>query len=202
MRGQKFFGMILACLFLLPGITLAQVTASAVGTEDTLGAVIPGPVAAQNVSSLGAWNMEYVGAVQSEGQTDVYGYSVLAPWPNTDGQYLYSGCYGSVPAASQCFMTVSLKDPKNPVRLATVYVFDSVASPQPPLLHPVWHSAALALLPVKVPCDTFKDPAVLLGTKPPTCWDPGWNTHTHFVAEGPGKILAVNEERWGGRSTG
>ena len=191
-KGQKFFGMILGCLFLLPGITLAQMTASVPGTaQNTSGAA-----GAQNVSSLGAWNMEYVGAAQSDGQADVYAYSKLAPWPNAS-DYLYSGCYGSVPAQSQCFMTVSLKDPKKPVRLATVPVFDPVASPQPPLSHPVWHSAALALLPVKVPCDTFKDPAVLAGTKSPTCWDPGWNTHTHYVQEGPGKILAVNEERWG-----
>src|ERR1035437_692762 len=189
-KGQKFFGMILGCLFLVPSITLAQMTASVPGTaQNTSGAA-----GAQNVSSLGAWNMEYVGAAQSDGQADVYAYSKLAPWPNAS-DYLYSGCYGSVPAQSQCFMTVSLKDPKKPVRLATVPVFDPVASPQPPLSHPVWHSAALALLPVKVPCDTFKDPDVLAGTKPHTCWDPGWNTHTHYVQEGPGKILAVNEER-------
>ncbi len=59
----------------------------------------------------------------------------------------------------------------------------------------------MANLPVKVPCDTFKDPEVLAGTKRPACWDPGWNTHTHYVAEGPGKILAVNEERRRGIGT-
>ena len=42
MERQKLWGMVLACLFLLPGITLAQVTASIVGTvQDTSGAVIP-----------------------------------------------------------------------------------------------------------------------------------------------------------------
>lgn len=158
------------------------------------------PAVAQDASQS-AWNMQLVGASFDNGDVDVQSYSKLAPWPDTDGQYLYSGCYDPAPlvprpGASQCFMTVSLKDPKKPVRLATVYIYDREASPQPPTSHAVWRSAALAGLAVKVPCDTFKDPAVLAGTKSPTCWDPGWNTHTHYVAEGPGKILAVNEERW------
>jgi hypothetical protein len=29
----------------------------------------------------------------------------------------------------------------------------------------------------------------------PTCWDPGWNTHSHYV-QNFGNILAVNQERW------
>ena len=164
---------------------------------------LTGVAAAQNLTNApfqGASNMEYVGRAQNNGQDDLGPYSKLTPWPEVDGQYLYSGCYDPAPLetkpeAAQCFMTVSLKDPNNPVRLSTTYIYDTVASPAPPLSHPVWKSASLAMLPVKVPCDTFKDPDVLAGTKPPTCWDPGWNTHTHYVAEGPGKILAVNEER-------
>jgi hypothetical protein len=152
---------------------------------------------AQDASSQSSPNIQYVGAVHlKDGQPDTVTYSVLAPWPNADREYLYSGCYGGTPHDSQCFMTISLKDPKNPVRAATVYLYDAVASPEPPQSHPVWKSPELALLPVKVPCDTFKDPEVLAGTKRPACWDPGWNTHAHFVSEGPGKILAVNEERW------
>ncbi|OFV92708.1 MAG: hypothetical protein A3H28_09960 [Acidobacteria bacterium RIFCSPLOWO2_02_FULL_61_28] len=166
-----------------------------------------GPAAAQNAPSQSAWNMESVGAAQNNGRVDVGAYSKLTPWPDSDnGQYLYSGCYdpsplATNPGAAQCFMTVSLKDPNKPERLATVYIYDLVASPAPPLSHAVWKSADLALLPVKAPCDTFKDPAVLAGTKRPACWDPGWNTHTHYVAEGPGKILAVNEERRRGGGT-
>ena len=49
------------------------------------------PVAAQDASSQNAWNMEWVGASLDKGQVDVQSYSKLAPWPDTDGQYLYSG---------------------------------------------------------------------------------------------------------------
>ena len=164
------------------------------------------PVAAQNPNQPDARNMELMGASQYKGQTDIGPYSKMSPWPNPDGQYFYSGCYDPAPLdprpeAAQCFMTISLKDPNKPERLATVYVFDPVASPEPPASHPVWKSKELANLPVKVPCDTFKDPEVLAGKKRPACWDPGWNTHTHYVAEGPGKILAVNEERRRGIGT-
>ena len=169
-------------------------------------AAFAGVAAAQDAPLPNAWNMESVGAAQNNGQVDVGAYSKLAPWPDTDGQYLYSGCYdpsplATNPGANQCFMTVSLKDPNKPERLATVYIYDPVASPAPPPSHPVWKSADLALLPVKAPCDTFKDPDVLAGTKRPACWDPGWNTHTHYVSEAPGKILAVNEERRRGGGT-
>lgn len=167
-----------------------------------------GVAAAQNAPGpkARAWNMELVGTAQNSGHVDTGGYSKLAPWPDTDGQYFYSGCYDPAPLATkpgdnQCFMTISVKNPEKPVRLATVYLYDLVASPAPPLSNPVWKSPDLALLPVKVPCNTFKDPAVLAGTKRPTCWDPGWNTHSHYVAEGPGKILAVNEERRRGGTT-
>jgi hypothetical protein len=149
----------------------------------------------------GALNLERVGnGTAGDGKVDLAPYSKLAPWPNTDGHYLYSGCYAiaplvTTPGASQCFMTIDLKDPKNPMRLATVYVFDPVASPQPPLNHPVWKDPKLAFLPAKEPCDTFKDTDVLNGNKPPACWDRGWNTHTHYLSY-TSNILAVNQERW------
>jgi len=164
------------------------------------------PAAAQNTNQPDARNMELVGASQNKGQADIGPYSKMSPWPNPDGQYFYSGCYDPAPLdprpeAAQCFMSISVKNPERPERVATVYVFDPVASPEPPASHPVWKSKELANLPVKVPCDTFKDPEVLAGEKRPACWDPGWNTHTHYVAEGPGKILAVNEERRRGIGT-
>ena len=42
----------------------------------------------------------------------------------------------------------------------------------------------------------WDDPAIAAGTEAPACWDPGWNTHTHYVQNGPGGILAVNQERY------
>ena len=162
-------------------------------------AVMPGPTAAGPAE--GSRNIERVGTgTTSDGKVDLGAYSKLAPWPDTDGSYLYSGCYdpaplATSPGATQCFMTVDLKDPIKPVRLATVYAFDNAASPQPPLSHPVWKDPKLASLPVKEPCDTFKDPDVLNGSKSPTCWDRGWNTHTHYVSYSK-NILAVNQERW------
>ena len=149
----------------------------------------------------GARNLERVGVgTTSDGQIDLAPYSKLAPWPNTDGNYLYSGCYAIAPlvataGAAQCFMTIDLKDPKNPVRLVTVYAFDPAASPQPPLSHPVWKDPKFAFLPVKEPCDSFKDPDVLSGNKPPACWDRGWNTHNHYTSYAS-NVLAVNQERW------
>ena len=51
MKRQWFLGMLLASLFLLPGVMLAQVTAAIIGTvQDTSGAVIPG--AAMTVKNL------------------------------------------------------------------------------------------------------------------------------------------------------
>jgi hypothetical protein len=152
----------------------------------------------ENAPFEGASNVEYVGAAYHNGEIDRRAYSKLSPWP-VAGRYLYSGCYDPAPFAkhpedSQCFMTIDLQDPQKPLRLATVYTFDPVASPRPALSHPVWKDSKFALLPVKVPCDTFKDPAVVAGTKSPTCWDPGWNTHTHYVSLGPHNVLAVNQE--------
>jgi hypothetical protein len=158
----------------------------------------PAPDPVEDAPFEGALNVQYEGATHYHGEVDRGAYSKLSPWP-VAGRYLYSGCYDPAPFAerpedSQCFMTVDLRDPANPVRLATVYTFDPAASPRPPLSHPAWKDPKLALLPVKVPCDTFKDPAVLAETKAPSCWDPGWNTHTHYVSLGPNNVLAVNQE--------
>ena len=75
----------------------------------------------------GAWNFERVGiATLPDGQLDLASFSKLSPWPYTDGDYLYSGCYDpspldkAHPAPDRCVMTVDLSDPTNPVRLATV----------------------------------------------------------------------------------
>ena len=53
MKGQRLLGLVLVSLFFSPGITLAQVTASIVGTvQDTTGAVVPAAtVAVRNVET-------------------------------------------------------------------------------------------------------------------------------------------------------
>jgi hypothetical protein len=95
-----------------------------------------GTAATQKGPAEGARNMQRVGAATgSNGKIDLGPYSKLAPWPNTDGRYLYSGCYDpaplmqNIPEADRCFMTINLKDPEKPVRLATVYSFDPINSP-------------------------------------------------------------------------
>jgi len=155
--------------------------------------------AAQNIQRVGT-------GITADGNIDLGPYSKLAPWPNTDGRYLYSGCYDpaplvkNIPASDRCFMTVDLKDPLKPVRLATVNAFDPVHSPPPPAGHIVWSPTyPFANLPVRVPCQVdWNDPDIAAGKKAPGCWDPGWNTHTTYMAEGPGKLLAVNQERYRG----
>ena len=152
-----------------------------------------------------AWNFERVGtATLATGALDRGAYSKLGPWPRTDGEYLYSGCYDPSPvdtaraAPDRCFMTVDVSAPTRPVRLATVHAFDTVASPSPPPGHIVWAADyPFANLPVQVPCRVqWSDPGIAAGTQPPACWDPGWNTHNHYVQNGPGDILAVNQERY------
>jgi hypothetical protein len=152
------------------------------------------------------WNIEQIGnAVTSDGQVDLGGYSKLAPWPNTDGRYFYSGCYDPAPLVSnmgedRCFLTVDLETPDRPVRLATVYGFDRTASPSPPPDHVVWSPTyPFPNLPVQAPCMVdWDNPGISAGTTRPACWDPGWNTHTHYVSQGPAKLLAVNQERYRG----
>jgi hypothetical protein len=155
------------------------------------------------------WNIEEVGVAFSGDQVDLGPYSKLSPWPRTDGRYLYSGCYDpaplepNVPGADRCFMTVDLKDHAKPQRLATVYAYDRVKSPSPPAGHVVWSSSYpfpnLPVLPIPDDCFVnWADPGIASGATPPACWNPGWNTHTHYVQEGPGQILAVNLERYRG----
>ncbi len=155
----------------------------------------------------GAWNFERVGiGTLPDGRIDLASFSKLAPWPNTDGDYLYSGCYDPSPldvvrpAPDRCFMTVDLSNPANPVRLATVPNFDPVASPSPPPGHAVWApDYSFPNLPASVPCKVdWSDPEIAAATTPPACWDPGWNTHNHYAQNGPGPILAVNQERYRG----
>ena len=158
----------------------------------------------------GAWNFKRVGiATLPDGQLDLASFSKLAPWPNTDGDYLYSGCYdpspldAAMPAPDRCFMTVDLSDPTNPVRLATVPNFDPVASPAPPPGHAVWsRDYPFPNLPASVPCRVdWSAPELASATQAPPCWDPGWNSHNHYAQNGPGDILAVNEERYRGGTT-
>jgi hypothetical protein len=152
-----------------------------------------------------AWNFERVGSVTTaDGSIDRAAYSKLAPWPDTDGHYLYSGCYDpaalmtDTPGADRCFMTVDLSDPRKPVRRATVYTYDLVNSPSPPPNHIVWtEDYPFPHLPVKAPCSVdWDDPQIAAGTVPPPCWDPGWNTHSHYVQNRSGRVLAVNQERY------
>ncbi len=143
-------------------------------------------------------------AVTADGEIDRAAYSKLAPWPRADGGYLYSGCYPGAPlladtiGADRCFMSVDLRDPAQPRRVATVHTYDLERSPAPPPDHAVWSpDYPFANLPVEVPCRIdWSDEDIAAGRKPPACWDPGWNTQSHYVAAIPGKLLAVNQERF------
>jgi hypothetical protein len=86
----------------------------------------------------------------------------------------------------------------HPVRLATVPTFDTAASPSPPPEHTVWQADyPFPNLPVRGPCQVdWQDPEIASATKAPPCWDPGWNTHSHYVQNGPGNVLAVDQERY------
>lgn len=139
-----------------------------------------------------SWNMELVGSLDIDpGAT----YSKLDAQGQIDGHYLYSGCY----LPDRCFRTVDVKDPQNPVQLAVVHTHDLVSSPAPPLDTPagaaVWYSDKYNDLPIQVPCGDWNDPDIQNGTKEPTCWDPGWNTHAHYVQEDR-NILVANQERY------
>ena len=157
------------------------------------------------VAAERSWNFERVGTMMGgEGNIDLQTTSKLAPWPTTDGRYLYSGCYDPAPlmpkdtAADRCFLTVDIGDPLKPVRSATMYTFDRVNSPSPPASHIIWSGDyPFPNLPVQTPCTVdWNDEEISAGIKPPPCWDPGWNTHTHYVQKGPGNVLAVNQERY------
>ena len=143
-------------------------------------------------------------AVTADGSVDFAAYSKLAPWPRADGGYLYSGCYPSAPlladaaGADRCFMSIDLGDPRRPRRVATIHTYDLERSPAPPPTHAVWlPDYPFANIPPRSPCKVdWNDRDIAAGRKPPACWDPGWNTQSHFVAAVPGKLLAVNQERY------
>jgi hypothetical protein len=170
-----------------------------------LGTTVLSAADAPSASDAPIWNFTRVGeAVLPDGSRDPQSYSKLAPWPDTDGQYLYSGCYDPAPLFSEsegrdrCFFTVDLSNPDKPVRSGMVPLFDPLTSPPPPNDHPVWKSDyPYPNLPARSPCKVnWNDPEIRAGRQRPECWDPGWNTHTHYVARGPGNVLAVNLERY------
>jgi len=179
----------------------------------SLGLLLGPPTVAAAGPIEAAWNMEQVGTgfwinpITGKEEVDPGPYSKMGPWPHTDGRYMYSGCYDPAPlapnaGADRCFMVIDLKDHDQPMRLATVYSYDLVESPSPPAGHIVWTPTyAFPNLPVHVPCKVeWNDPGIKAGTTKPTCWDPGWNTHNHYAMLGPGKVLAVNQERYRGGS--
>lgn len=150
-----------------------------------------------------AWNFERLGTAKTaDGNIDLGAYAKLGPWPNPDGNIIYSGCYDpstltpEISGSDRCFSTVDISDPINPVRLATVFTFDTENSPTPPKGHVVWSADyAFPNLPVQSPCMVdWQDTEIAAGTEAPACWDPGWNTHTHYVQKGPGNIIGVNQE--------
>jgi len=167
-----------------------------------------GPAAAGPTE--GAWNIERAGAsVTARGDIDLGAFSKLSPWPDTDGRYLYSGCYdpspltAEDPTSDRCFTIVDVADPLAPVRLVSVHTYDTANSPSPPEGHVVWSDDyPYPNLPVRAPCRVdWSDPAIASARLAPPCWDPGWNTHSHYVQKGAGNFLAVNQERYRGGTT-
>lgn len=151
------------------------------------------------------WNFSVVDiAASADGDPDRHSFSKLAPWPLTDERAFYTGCYDPAPliddpsAEERCFGVIDIANPDVPTRLATVYTFDPVASPAPPHDHVVWQKEyPFANLPAHAPCRIDWDSAdIASARKAPACWDPGWNTHSHYVARGPGNLLAANQERY------
>jgi len=172
-----------------------------VSAELSGSAAEPSPVIRETASER-AWNFERVGTgLTADGQNDLGAYAKLGPWPNPDGNIIYSGCYDPstltphIAGSDRCFATVDISDPLNPVRLATVYTYDRENSPAPPRGHPVWsYFYKFPNLPVQSPCMVdWQDPEIFAGEVAPPCWDPGWNTHTHYIQKGPGNIVGVNQ---------
>lgn len=114
------------------------------------------------------WNIEEVGHSDLSPEGSIREYSKLSPWPNTDGYYLYSGCY----PPNRGFMIIDLSDTANPKPLSVVRPYNPIKSPSPEPGDPKWSQ-----------------------TTPVEGWDPGWNTHTHFVAY-HSNLLVVNQERY------
>lgn len=168
--------------------------------------VAPGTAAAldDDCGGVDALNMECIGGLDifpDPGAT----YSKLDSRGKTDGRYLYSGCY----LPDRCFRVVDLKDHDQPVELAQVDTYDPVLSPPPRWDEDdpdvtdaelaAWYSDTLNGISdnIQTPCGDWVG-CVAAGTcdeVEPTCWDPGWNTHSHYVQE-QGKILVANQERY------
>ena len=155
---------------------------------------MPGSLSAADCNEVDfeASNMECVGTLDTDpGAT----YSKLDARGRIDGHYLYSGCY----LPDRCFRIVDVRDPYEPVELAVVDTYDPVLSPAPPLNSPAgseaWYNDKYNDLPIQVPCGDWNDPDIQSGIKEPTCWDPGWNTHSHYVQESA-NILVANQERY------
>jgi len=143
-----------------------------------------------------------------------YTFAKLDARGHLDGNILYTGCY----LPDQCFRVVDVSDPENLVLLASPPVFDTVRAPAPPvppggISNPdhtlpgwiAWYSDSFNNLAIKesVPSDPSVEPEYCEDWLPggpgwtgsPTCWDPGWNTHSHYVQEN-NKILVANQERY------
>jgi hypothetical protein len=70
------------------------------------------------------WNFERAGtAVLNNGETDPQSYSKLLPWPDADGNLIYSGCYDpaplltAYPGSDRCFKAIDISYPEKPRRL-------------------------------------------------------------------------------------
>lgn len=188
--------------------TLLTVTRTVVTAAATsLFIVTPTGVAAETSTEPFGDNRHFVrvgAAVTADGAIDFAAYSKLSPWPRVEGGYLYSGCYPAAPLLAdgtdggRCFMSIDLGNPEQPRRVATIPTYDPDRSPPPPADHVVWSDDyPFANLPVETPCAVdWKDAEIAAGRKPPACWDPGWNTQSHYVAAIPGKLLAANQERF------
>lgn len=188
-------------------LSLMALSACTLDSPDAIELAVEPAIEQNTLKTRGedAWNFERVGTgLTADGSVDLGAYAKLGPWPNPDGDILYSGCYDpstltpEILGSDRCFATVDLSDPANPVRMATVYTYDRENSPSPPRGHIVWsNDYAFPNLPTQSPCMVdWQDPEIALGTKAPACWDPGWNTHSHYVQKGPGDIVGVNQEHY------
>jgi len=151
------------------------------------------------------WNFERIGTARTaDGNIDLGAYSKIGEWPNPQNNTLYLGCYDpssltpEIEGSDKCFKTLDISDLENPVLLATVFNYDRENSPAPPKGHVVWsEDYAFPNLPTQSPCMVdWNDAQIISEDKSPACWDPNWNTHTHYVQKGPGNILAVNQEHF------
>ena len=161
-------------------------------------------VAIDDCGGVSALNMECIGGLDISPDPGAT-YSKLDSRGKTDGRYLYSGCY----LPDRCFRVVDLKDHDQPVELAQVDTYDPLLSPPPRWDEDdpdvtdaelaAWYSSTLDSISdnIQTPCGDWVG-CVAAGTcneVEPSCWDPGWNTHSHYVQE-QGKILVANQERY------